>query len=267
MAGWRSPIRVVIAGTGTGIGKTHVACALVRHVAARGLPVVGLKPIETGLDAGSASDQTRLSDAARWGLLPSGDPRAGFHVKQTGPDRGPEVGQFHVEPSPYWFAPPLSPHLAAREAGLRVDLGRVRAWVLEAQRRRGECAAVVETAGGLFSPIGQGMTNLDLALALEPAVVVLVAPDRLGVLHEVTSTIGFADALGRPVDTAVLSEPDAPDRSTGTNAAEIDRLGIARVSAVFPRTSVDSPAAHEQARRLFDWIDREVTRRDGHLPT
>jgi dethiobiotin synthetase len=259
----RSPLRLVIAGTGTGVGKTHVGCALLRHFGARGRPAVGLKPIETGLAAGQVSDQCRLSDAAMGRPLAGGDRAPAFHVKRPVDGRGLVGGAFHVKPSPYWFEPPIGPHLAAKDSGKRIDLGLIRAWVLEAQQRSDGCAAVVETAGGLFTPLAPRVTNLDLVLALEPAFVVLVAPDRLGVLHEVTATIGLAGARGRPIDAVVLSEPLAPDQSSGRNAAEIDLLGIARISAVFPRASEVAAGTDEAASRVVAAIDRRVTQRDG----
>jgi dethiobiotin synthetase len=261
----RSHVRLLIAGTGTGVGKTHVACALLRRLRARGWPIVGLKPIETGLDVAAISDQHRLS-LATMGMLPADDSPSGFHVKHPTAKPQSDAGAFHVKPSPYWFGPPVSPHLAARDAGQRIDLGAVRDWVLEAEQSSGGHAAMVETAGGLFTPLGPGMTNLDLVLAMEPAVLLLVGPDRLGVMHEVTATFGLAGARGRPIDTVVLSEPNTPDSSTGHNAREFDRLGIACISAVFPWASEDSAATEQQANRLSDWIDREIRRRVGQLP-
>jgi dethiobiotin synthetase len=261
----RSHFRLVIAGTGTGVGKTHVACALLRRLRARGWPIVGLKPIETGLDVGAISDQRRLWLAAA-GRPPFDDSRSAFHVKHPTAKPESDAGAFHVKPSPYWFGPPVSPHLAARNAGQRIDLGVARAWVHDAEQSFGGHAAMVETAGGLFSPLGPRTTNLDLVLALEPAVLLLVGLDRLGVMHEVTATLGLAGARGRPIDTVVLSEPDAPDSSTGHNAPELDRLGIACISAVFPRASEDSVATEQQASLLSEWIDREITRRVGQLP-
>ena len=68
---------------------------------------------------------------------------------------------------------------------------------------------IIETAGGLFTPLGRGVTNLDLVRALGPSVVLLVAPDRLGVLHELTATLGFAHANGARIDGVVLSRPHA----------------------------------------------------------
>ena len=85
---------------------------------------------------------------------------------------------------------------------------------------------VIETAGGVFSPLTESLTNFDLARCLGAAQWVLVAPDRLGVLHDVASTLQAMKSLGRSPDWLVLSASAPPDSSTGTNGAELQRLGV-----------------------------------------
>jgi dethiobiotin synthetase len=142
-----------------------------------------------------------------------------------------EEASFHVKhPAAhplYALAAPVTPARAARVEGVRVDLDAVQAWV-EAAVRDGAAtpALVVETAGGVFSPLAGRETNFELARRLEPACWVLVAADRLGVLHEVGATVRAMRALGRAPDWVVLSSPAAPDESTGTNAEELGALGL-----------------------------------------
>ena len=83
-----------VAGTGTDLGKTHVACALLRAARARGLGVDAFKPVVSGFD----SDAPQTSDPARL-------------VAALGrPDAWAEV-------SPRRYRAPLAPHLAARLEG------------------------------------------------------------------------------------------------------------------------------------------------------
>jgi dethiobiotin synthetase len=237
----RDKKRILVVGTGTGVGKTHVACALLRAFAERGVAAVGLKPVETGVaevEEGAADprcDQERLCRASN-----------AFHVKHSGSPG------FHVKRSLYTFPQGVSPHLAARIAGQRIDLGAIRGWV----EGQGAPQLVVETAGGLFSPLGPETTNCDLVKALRPHVLLLVAPDRLGVLHDVTATLGLAEVRGCPVDVIVLSAPESPDLSTGTNSAELDRLGLAHPVASFPRASEDDPTSIAGAERVLAALDR-----------
>jgi len=163
--------------------------------------VAGLKPIETGLQTGGLL----VSDAAALAAV-------SFHVKL---------------PSPhplYGFQEPLTPALAARRASASIELRAIPEWVARAEPTHGgSLNVVVETAGGVFSPISDHATNLDLAVALGPATWILVAPDRLGVLHDVASCLQAMRAVGRWPDWLVLSAPDSADASTGTNAAELCR--------------------------------------------
>jgi dethiobiotin synthetase len=197
------PLRVVILGTGTSVGKTWVGAVLLREFARRGLRVVGLKPIESGVTDQSATDAAALGNA----------------------------GSMRPLPPPFRFEEPVSPHLAARHAGTLVDLAQTLTYV-QAHETSSHAGApdvvVVETAGGLFSPLSESLVNWDLASALDPARWVLVAADALGVLHDVTATLEAARARGRAPDEVLLSAARTPDASTGTNAAELVRLGLAR---------------------------------------
>jgi dethiobiotin synthetase len=113
---------------------------------------------------------------------------------------------------------------------------------------------VVETAGGLFSPLGDdAFTNADLVAALRPCAVLLVAPDRLGVLHDLTSTLGFASSRGLRAPGVALSAPDSPDASTGRNANELAKLGIATALAVFPRATTADPVSRQAAGAVIRW--------------
>jgi dethiobiotin synthetase len=154
---------------------------------------------------------------------------------------------FHVKRSLYAFPEAVSPHLAARTAGTRIDLGAIRAWTEEHIAP----VAVIETAGGLFSPLGPGITNLDLARALGPSAIVLVAPDRLGVLHDVTATLGLAAVRNCRVDATVLCASQPADLSTGRNADELERLGVVRPVATFPRAGEGDPTSLAAAEKII----------------
>ncbi len=212
-AGSDDRVRVVLLGTGTDVGKTWFGASLCRALRQRGADCLALKPVESGWTPGS-SDAERLAAAS-----------------------GHEA-----PPSPYRFDEPISPHLAARRSNRLLSVAIVRDQVLAASRDM-PCHAmsftIVETAGGLFSPLAPGVTNWDVARALDPALWVLVAADSLGVLHDVTATLEAARARGRAPDFVVLSAARASDASTGTNAAELARLGIVIPAAALTRGDTD----------------------------
>jgi len=203
----------VVTGVGTDVGKTHVAAALALAWA-RVEPVLAYKPIESGVTEGVGPDEALLGRCST------------FHVKH---------------PLPQVRLPaPVSPHLAAREAGTAIDLPAV---VRAVDALRGEASVVLELPGGLFSPLTDCETNADLAALLRPDVLLLVAPSRLGVLHDVRAVAEACRARRLALDGVVLSAPARPDASSSTNAAELARTSGLPVLAELPRASVEALVA------------------------
>jgi dethiobiotin synthetase len=212
--------RIVVLGCGTGVGKTRLSVSLLRKLDAFGQLAVGLKPIESGVQA--AHEGRAMTDAA---VLANASSR----------------GILTPEP-PYALRDPVSPHLAARTQGVEIDPKVAVLWVQNVERELTPLVSsdmalwsVVETAGGVFSPLTVGCSNFDLALALEPAVWVLVAADALGVLHDVSACLQAMRARGRSPDHVVLSAAREPDASTGSNAKELEMLGLVTPTAVLNR--------------------------------
>ena len=94
--------RIVVTGTGTHIGKTHVTCALARACATRKRRVAAFKPIESGVEPGNleTTDAAALANASTPELRRWGSPV-------------------------YTLREPLSPHLAARRANITLSLAPV----------------------------------------------------------------------------------------------------------------------------------------------
>lgn len=209
---------VVVVGTGTDVGKTWVARALISHLALLGKRVSPWKPIASGVSTDSG-DHLTLAQAL--GAAP--------------------------EPPLYAFAEPISPHLCARRAGVAMEIAAIaaRARSLATQAE----IVVLETAGGLFSPLSDSTCNLDLCLALPEAKTLLVAPDRLGVLHDLTATLLAARARGFAPTAVVLSEASR-DLSTGSNAEELARVTSTHVAAIFTHASDDQRPARDAWRAL-----------------
>lgn len=213
--------RIVVLGTGTSVGKTHVTVALARALSrSDSLASVGaVKPIESG----SGSDAHALRDASS--------------------SRSPAVHPL------YNFSEPLTPYLAAlRSRATPVMVSKVVAWLDEWEDHLAVALScprhwtLVETAGGVFSPLAPAVTNYDLARALEPAIWVLVAADALGTLHAITATCEALRARGRSPDYLVLSAARAADFSTGTNAQVLADLAIFQPIAVLGPKQTDLSA-------------------------
>jgi dethiobiotin synthase len=225
--------RVVILGTGTGVGKSYVARRLIAALAAQTTDdVVGIKAVETGISpkANPRSGPPTRSDAFALESVSRGTP---------------------IRPHPLRaFAEPVSPHLAARLAKSRLaveDLAR--AMTLHATTIRGW--QILETAGGAFSPLNAKECNVDLARALDPSIWVVVAPDALGVLHDVRAALLALRAIGREPDYLVLSAARRRDASEGTNAAELPRVGLPKPVAVLRRGDDGVEALAPLVRKLL----------------
>jgi dethiobiotin synthetase len=214
----RATRRIVVLGTGTGVGKTWLARELIRALRAGGRRAIGLKPIESGVVDPDATDGALLASAT------FDDPARARALELS---------------APYRFPDPISPHLAARRVDRSVSIERALIYVRERESSPEPAepafeVSVVETAGGLFSPLAPGATNWDLAQALAPARWLLVAPDALGVLHDLTATLIAARSRGHEPDAIALCRARPADASTGTNAGEIELLRLAPRPVVFP---------------------------------
>jgi dethiobiotin synthetase len=202
---------IVVTGTGTGIGKTHFAEALLLAWGRAESRVTGLKPVESGVADGgdTASDSARLARAS----------------------------SFHVKHGRTTLAEPVSPHLAARRQGLTLEAG---IFTAAAATARAEADGVVlELPGGLFTPLAPGLLNAHIALELRPDALLLVAPDRLGVLHDIGAAVRAAQGLPLRLDGIVLVTPPCPDASTGRNGPELPALVPVPLLATLPRGTPD----------------------------
>ena len=118
-----------VTGTDTGVGKTLIACALVRALAAGGLRVGVLKPVASGSQA--TPEGLRNEDALLLGACAN-------------------LGQTYAEVNRYCFEPPVSPHIAADEAKVSIDIDLI----ADDFRRLAARAdwVVAEGAGGWYAP-------------------------------------------------------------------------------------------------------------------
>lgn len=159
-----------ITGTDTGVGKTRVAGALCRGLAARGTRVAGMKPVASGCTL--TPEGLRNDDALT--LLAAMNVRARYS-----------------DVNPYAFAPAIAPHIAAREAGVDIDFAVLdRAY--ERLRIQSQ-ALIVEGAGGWLAPLDSSRAFADLAVHWHMDVVLVVGM-RLGCLNHALLT---AEAIER----------------------------------------------------------------------
>lgn len=170
-----------ITSVGTEIGKTLVTTLLCRQLIARGQRVEALKPVVSGY-----SDDDPQSDPARI-------------LRALG--RGPSPESIAAI-SPWRFAEPVSPHLAARREGRTVALNDLVAFCRDDQNAE---VRLIEGAGGLMSPIVEGATCLDLIEALS-ALAVLVTGTYLGAISHTLTALEALKSRGVDLAGIVVSE-------------------------------------------------------------
>jgi dethiobiotin synthetase len=196
-----------VTGTDTGVGKTVVASVIAASLRERGERVAVFKPVVTGIDEhdGAPPDHELLRSSA--------------HSDQQ-PD----------EIAPYRFGPPVSPHLAARLAGVNVEPARLVEGA--ARAATGADALIVEGVGGLAVPLSEGYLVRDFAADLGLPIVVVAHPG-LGTINHTLLTLDAARAAGLDVAGVVLTNwPDEPGEMELSNLATIQVLGGAPVATL-----------------------------------
>jgi dethiobiotin synthetase len=171
---------LLITGSDTGVGKTTISTALLRLLRQQGRLVRACKPVATG---------------AVWheGRLLSEDTRLLAQAAGDDPD----------QVTPWTFAEPVAPPLAARRAGTPLEL----AAIARAVRRRAESGhwLLVEGIGGLLCPLTERETVADLA-ALVGLPLVVVVRRALGTLNHTLLTLEVARWRGLPIAGLIVNE-------------------------------------------------------------
>jgi dethiobiotin synthetase len=204
-----------VTGTGTEVGKTMVAAAIARTLAAEGRRIAVFKPAVTGLDEEGETDHALLRRA-------SGS------------------RQSDEEIAPYRYGPPASPHLAAAMAGEEIDPERLR----EAARTAAAAAETIvcEGVGGLLVPLSPSYLVRDLAVDLGYPLVVVASPG-LGTINHTLLTVESARAAGLEVAAVVLNPwPQVPNEIERSNRETIAELAEARVETL-PQLDLNHPAS------------------------
>jgi len=150
---------IFVTGTDTSCGKTAIALALMEARRRNGAAVLGMKPVASGCEP--TPEGLRNRDARR--------------LQAQGSHRIP-----YEQVNPYAFEPPIAPHIAADQAGVRIE-PEVIAAAAEHLAARSDFL-VVEGVGGWRVPLGPSLFASDLPLALELPVV-LVSGFRLGCIN------------------------------------------------------------------------------------
>lgn len=196
-----------VTGTDTGVGKTLISCALLYAFAAQGNSVAGMKPVAAGCDEDGLNEDVKKLRAAT-SILAS-------------------LGQIN----PYSFLRPVAPHIAARNAGVQINLQRI----LESYNELAAQAEVVivEGAGGFRVPLNDTEDGADLALALGLPVILVVGM-RLGCLNHALLTVRAISDCGLVCDGWIANVLDDEMTALDENIEALQQRIEAPLLAVVP---------------------------------
>jgi dethiobiotin synthetase len=194
-----------VTGTGTDIGKTFVTARLIQQARSRGHAVRALKPLLSGFDGSAPEGCDSAVLLAALGVQPSLE-----NINAI---------------TPWRYAQPLAPNMAARAEGTSVDMDGVldfcRAGIARAEANRE--TLYIEGVGGIMSPVADTATNLDWIAALGiPAL--LVAGTYLGAISHTLTAVAAMQTGGVALDEIVLSESQGEQVGLAETKGELERF-------------------------------------------
>jgi dethiobiotin synthetase len=208
---------VFITATGTDIGKTFLATALIRHLRSADTAVHAIKPVVTGVD----QDSWQASDpAALLGALGKAATLA-------------EIERI----SPWRFKAPLSPDMAAQQEGRAIAFPELVEFCRQAAARRG--TVIIEGIGGIMVPLDEHRTVLDWMSVLRLPIV-LVAGTYVGTISHTLTSLGVLARRNLNVAAVVVSESRESAASLEDTLATLTRFADAIEVIGIPRLAADS---------------------------
>jgi len=205
---------IFVTGSGTDVGKTFLSAALIRHWRAAGHTVAAFKPVVSGLDPATPE---------------ASDP--GVLLAALG--RPTEIETI----SPWRFAAPLSPDMAAAREGRALDFNAI----VEFSRRAVASAdrVLIEGVGGVMVPLDERHTVLDWMSALRLPVL-LVAGSYLGTISHTLTALRVLVQRNLTIAAIAVSESAAPGAPLDETVATIARFADLIEVVGVPRLSSDA---------------------------
>jgi dethiobiotin synthetase len=208
-----------VTATGTDVGKTFVTCGLIRALRTRGRNVTALKPVMSGFEPAEATG----SDA---GLL----------LEALGRPVTPEA---IAEISPWRFAAPLAPDMAAAREGRTLDFDELLRFSRDAIAAKHD-TLLIEGVGGLMSPVTADRIGLDWIVALRLPVI-LVAGTYLGTISHTLSALDVISRRDLAVAALVISETAGSPVRLDETRDSIARFAPKIDVAALPRLAPSAP--------------------------
>jgi dethiobiotin synthetase len=196
-----------ITGTDTGVGKTYVACAILRALRRSGVAVGVMKPV----CAGDRNDARNL-------IAASGTTEPMDRV------------------NPIFLKEPLAPMVSARFEGTEVDLSPV--WKIFGEFKKKYEFNIVEGAGGVLVPVAENVTVLDMIKKFSLPVIIVARP-VLGTINHTLLTVKELKRARIKIAGVVLSGVKKTTLAEKTNPSVIRELTGLPVLELPPHGTID----------------------------
>lgn len=178
------PAGYFITGSDTGVGKTYIACELIRQLCGLDVKLETRKPVESGCSTGESG-----------GLIP-----ADALELQAANNNLETINRI----APYRFKAALAPPRAAALEDCHLQLVDLyNACSLDNSNYR----LIVEGAGGFYSPLAENGLNADLASLLQLAVIVVIN-DRIGAVNQALMTIQAVESRHLDIAAIIMNQVD-----------------------------------------------------------
>ncbi len=204
-----------VTSTGTDIGKTYVTAGLIRACRRKNRAVMALKPVASGFDPLSPE---------------SSDPYALMEALDL-----PAAGLDRI--SPWRFAAPLSPDMAAARENRAIDMADLEGFCREAMALHE--TLFIEGVGGVMVPLTERHTVLDWMTNLRLPLL-LVTGSYLGTISHTLSALDVVMRRELNVAAIVVNESDASTVPLPETAAAIARFSAGVPVATLPRRAKDA---------------------------
>lgn len=183
-----------VTGTDTNVGKTVVSAALVCALR-RQNKVCYWKPIQTGIESDDDTQTVRRL----------------AHCRDT-----------EIFDAGYRLEKPLSPHLSARLANIRIEIDEIDCLF---EKASDDCVWIIEGAGGVFVPLNEKYLMLDLIAKLNLSVII-AARSGLGTINHTLLTVEALRKRNLKIAGVIMSgEPNAENRLAIEHFGGIKVLG------------------------------------------
>ncbi len=227
----RTKSTVFVTASGTEVGKTFVMCALLEELSRTSLRVRALKPVATGFDAAErkASDTGRLLAAQ------------GFE---------PATAELDAV-SPWRFAAPLSPDMAAAREGKHIPFDRLLSFCRASD---GYDFTLIEGIGGVMVPLDGRHTVVDWIAALG-APALLVTGSYLGTLSHTLTAAGALRAQSVELAGVIVSESLEQPVPLAETREVLERFLAPTPIIALPRRRGDGAAYPELLPLVAPYLD------------